>query len=302
MTDRLQIKPGRYSVVPWRAADDERLTRSDLRMLMQFGRRVDGAGFVILSQMKLAEDWGVTRQAVSKIVTRLIKFGYLRRHEQRAGTRGVWMYELISDAVYEVLEGDIRQPSEVDSEDEEQNERQPSEVVTTSTLEVDTSCGEERECKPSEVDTNSGAAGQCQPPEVAQVSTIAVDQKAPCIPPCSSSESRRIGSAAQPVENPPPDLGSFQLAMRSPRFEQAALAFIASKGADTWRAWFGSAGLTGADPPCLEVESEFVASHLRTHFIDFFEARCGQKIIIKVNQARRARRARQERGGRHAAR
>lgn len=298
MTDRLKIKPGRYSVVPWRAADDERLTRSDMRMLMHFGRRVNGAGFVVLSQIKLSGEWGVTRQAVSKIITKLIKLDYVRKHEPYPGAHGVWVYELISDAVFETLAGDECQPSEVDRDCGKLGDCQLPEVDTQSTGGVDTP------------DTESE---DCQPPEVAGLSTIAVDHKSPLFPPIRTSESNRQGGEPKAVDNPPPDLGGFRLACRCPDFEQAALAFIASQGRDTWLSWFGSAGLTGADPPCLELPSQFAAAHVRTHFLEFFETRLGRKITIKVNRARRAQgtgraagpqrpAVRQSKGGRYAAR
>lgn len=129
----------------------------------------------------------------------------------------------------------------------------------------------------------------------------------------TESDNCTPGARGETVDNPPPELGGFRLACRCPDFEQAALAFIASKGRDTWLSWFGSAGLTGADPPCLEVESEFKASHVRTHFLEFFETRLGRKITIKVKRARRAQgtgraagpqrpAVRQSKGGRYAAR
>ena len=237
----------------------------------------------------LARETGLSDRAVSKYLRELEDAGAITRGNQAVAAAHIARGDR-RPVVYDMPVGTLTIRENCPQRDEQHSPREAERGEQCAPREAPRH--EQRSPRDGNGVNNTTERGeQCSenPPLIHQLKTTELDRGTP-------------GARGTCVENPLPDLGSFQLAVRSPRFEQAALAFIASKGGDTWRAWFGSAGLTGADPPCLEVESEFVASHLRTHFIDFFEARCGQKIIIKVNQARRARRARQERGGRHAAR
>jgi biotin operon repressor len=67
----------KLAVVPIRAATDRGLTEGMLRVLLLVASYTNRAGLTWVSQARLAQDLGVTRQAVTKHLGKLIKAGYI---------------------------------------------------------------------------------------------------------------------------------------------------------------------------------------------------------------------------------
>jgi hypothetical protein len=92
----------RYSIVPGSASYDTRLTDFDYRVLGCIGRHTDGQGWCSISQTKLANALGKTREAVNRAVKHLCKLGYLQKHDYRSAEHGpkrqnICVYRVLMD-------------------------------------------------------------------------------------------------------------------------------------------------------------------------------------------------------------
>lgn len=67
-----------FSVVPLRAARDERLTAGDIRALVILCSYANRAGLTWVSQKRIGQDLNVTRQAIGKHMKRLRECGYIK--------------------------------------------------------------------------------------------------------------------------------------------------------------------------------------------------------------------------------
>ncbi len=67
----------KLAVIPIRAATDKSLTEGMMRVLLLVASYTNRAGLTWVSQARLAQDLGVTRQAVTKHLGKLIKAGYI---------------------------------------------------------------------------------------------------------------------------------------------------------------------------------------------------------------------------------
>ncbi len=72
----------RLSIIPARAATDRALKPRDLQVLCVLGRHTDELGWCRKSQVKMADEMGCARSTVFEAVERLVKAGYLERHQQ----------------------------------------------------------------------------------------------------------------------------------------------------------------------------------------------------------------------------
>lgn len=92
----------RLSIIPARAATDRSLKPRDLQVLCVLGRHTDDLGWCRRSQVKMAEEMGCARSTVFEAVERLVKAGYLEKHEQEevSGRDSAHWYRVILDPVH----------------------------------------------------------------------------------------------------------------------------------------------------------------------------------------------------------
>ena len=84
-----RLEPQTYAAVPAQAMQDSRLKASDHRVLLAISWRADAAGIAWPSQQDIADVTGLSRPTVGKCVSRLARYGYLKRAAmQRRG--GLW--------------------------------------------------------------------------------------------------------------------------------------------------------------------------------------------------------------------
>ena len=86
-----------FAKVPPRAARDPRLRAADHRVLIAISSHVNGEGRAYPSYACIASETGIARDNVPRSITRLEKFGYLRRQRHKRGP-GLWdrsSYEII---------------------------------------------------------------------------------------------------------------------------------------------------------------------------------------------------------------
>lgn len=78
--DQIKVTPGvkNYCVMPWRAVTDERINKSAaIIVLMAICGHTNRVGETYVSQQTLADILKVTRQAIQKQMSILVKYGYL---------------------------------------------------------------------------------------------------------------------------------------------------------------------------------------------------------------------------------
>ncbi|WP_245491478.1 helix-turn-helix domain-containing protein, partial [Mesorhizobium sp. M7A.F.Ca.ET.027.02.1.1] len=92
----------RLSIIPARAATDRSLKPRDLQVLCVLGRHTDDLGWCRRSQVKMADEMGCARSTVFEAVERLVKAGYLEKHEQEevSGRDSAHWYRVILDPVH----------------------------------------------------------------------------------------------------------------------------------------------------------------------------------------------------------
>lgn len=92
----------RLSIIPARAATDRALKPRDLQVLCVLGRHTDDLGWCRRSQVKMADEMGCARSTVFEAIERLVKAGYLERHEQDdpSGRDSAHYYRVILDPVH----------------------------------------------------------------------------------------------------------------------------------------------------------------------------------------------------------
>ena len=74
-----RLKPRTYAAVPAQAMQDSRLKASDFRVLSAISWRADAAGVAWPSQQDIAKITGLSRPTVGLCVSRLARYGYLKR-------------------------------------------------------------------------------------------------------------------------------------------------------------------------------------------------------------------------------
>ena len=72
----------RLATVSGRAADDGRLARVHLRLVLHVGRQNAGRGWLRLSQLELSEVWDVSRSRINQALRDLVRWGYLEMRGQ----------------------------------------------------------------------------------------------------------------------------------------------------------------------------------------------------------------------------
>jgi DNA-binding Lrp family transcriptional regulator len=92
----------RLSIIPARAATDRSLKPRDLQVLCVLGRHTDDLGWCRRSQVKMSDEMGCARSTVFEAVERLVKAGYLEKHEQEemSGRDSAHWYRVILDPVH----------------------------------------------------------------------------------------------------------------------------------------------------------------------------------------------------------
>jgi hypothetical protein len=87
----------RYSIIPGRAVDDQRLTRIHFRILAYLGRFNSRRGWCRLSQTKLAQKFDVRRQAVNKAVGELVQWRHIEKQSQAESGESFCLYRILID-------------------------------------------------------------------------------------------------------------------------------------------------------------------------------------------------------------
>ena len=92
----------RLSIIPARAATDRALKPRDLQVLCVLGRHTDDLGWCRRRQVKMSDEMGCARSTVFEAIERLVKAGYLERHEQDdpSGRDSAHFYRVILDPVH----------------------------------------------------------------------------------------------------------------------------------------------------------------------------------------------------------
>lgn len=92
----------RLSIIPARAATDRSLKPRDLQVLCVLGRHTDDLGWCRRSQVKMADEMGCARSTVFEAIERLVKNGYLERHEkiEESGRDSAHFYRVILDPIH----------------------------------------------------------------------------------------------------------------------------------------------------------------------------------------------------------
>lgn len=96
----------RYSLVPGDFVDDARPTLAHYRVLLALGRRTNKAGWCMVSQTKLAEHLGISRQTINSAITDLVKWGYVERRGQALTKRAICQYRVLLDRAMSEAEPD----------------------------------------------------------------------------------------------------------------------------------------------------------------------------------------------------
>lgn len=107
----------RYSHVPPKAALDERLNTSHLRVLILIGRVNTQHGWCECSQIDVAKMLGLGRAAVNEAISGLVKWGYLQRRSQQQTRTSLCHYRVNIDGEG-VSSGDDTTPSGVSPTDD----------------------------------------------------------------------------------------------------------------------------------------------------------------------------------------
>ena len=92
-----RLAPQTYAAIPAQAMQDNRLKASDFRVLSAISWRADAAGIAWPSQQDIANVTGLSRPTVGLCVSRLARYGYLKRVAMRR-RGGLWptnSYQLV---------------------------------------------------------------------------------------------------------------------------------------------------------------------------------------------------------------
>ncbi|MBX3488882.1 DnaA N-terminal domain-containing protein [Parvibaculum sp.] len=308
---------GRFCRVPPRARHDARLVAGDFRLLLECAFRTKPDGQFVLAQGKLAAEWNVTRQYISRCMMRLVGFGYLRRGAPREGTRGVWAYEMIFDEDADPVdfpaatvnagvagtdnpevdkEGTTDNP-EVDKHPATDNPGVDKEASTvnagvagTDNPEVDKHPATDNPGVDKEASTvNAGVAGTDNP-EVDKHPTTdnpGVDKPARLSTSGVDSTVNLVGCTKQ-LSLTAKNLNSEPRART--RGTAALEALQAEIGPAAFNSWFAKARLDVPDDPDdpaqLSVPTRFLANYIRQNFADRLERLLGRRIEFAAHGVR----------------
>ena len=94
-----RLAPQTYAAVPAQAMQDSRLKASDFRVLSAISWRADATGIAWPSQQDIANVTGLSRPTVGTCVSRLAKYGYLKRvpMTRRGGRWPTNSYQLVRE-------------------------------------------------------------------------------------------------------------------------------------------------------------------------------------------------------------
>ena len=105
----------RFIITPSRALTDNRLSDTDLRVLMCIGYYADKHGWCFPSHKKMADEFGKSVSTLKRSITRLREFGYLQVDNRIVPGRGQTSnkYRVIMDADFEGEEHDPQSTDEL---------------------------------------------------------------------------------------------------------------------------------------------------------------------------------------------
>lgn len=111
----MQPDQRKFCVVPLRAVVDNNMTRTQLRILCLLASYCNKSGFTYVSQLKMANDIGVTPQAISKHLKKLEEQGYIKSYSGystgiKGKTKRIIYDENITDREAEQIGGEPKEP------------------------------------------------------------------------------------------------------------------------------------------------------------------------------------------------
>jgi hypothetical protein len=111
-------RPMQFAIIPLRAITDDRLTDRQVRILGLIGSWCNRAGITWVTQQRLADEIGITRQAISAHSRNLAALGYLEKlGGYKRAVKG-WTYRILHDPKITADDAAaISQPTESDMAD-----------------------------------------------------------------------------------------------------------------------------------------------------------------------------------------
>lgn len=105
----------RYSIIPGDAVIDQRVKDTHLRVLTILGRHTDRNGWCKVSQKKIADQIGKSRETVNRAVKQLCELGYLRKTNQYSQSEGqsISLYQVVMDRTPDIQDVDAPEQDEV---------------------------------------------------------------------------------------------------------------------------------------------------------------------------------------------
>ena len=89
----------RYSIIPARFFDDDRLKPSHFKVMGYLGKHSDKSGWMKLSQTKAAGDGniGLARETVCRAISDLVAWGYVDKRTKQETKRSICFYRILMD-------------------------------------------------------------------------------------------------------------------------------------------------------------------------------------------------------------
>lgn len=96
----------RYSIIPARFFDDDRLKPSHYKVMGYLGKHSDKSGWMKLSQTKAAlpGNIGIARETICRAITDLVDWGYVEKRTKQETKRSICFYRILMDDPNEPVE------------------------------------------------------------------------------------------------------------------------------------------------------------------------------------------------------
>lgn len=90
----------RYSIIPSRFFEDDRLKPSHFKVMGYLGKHSDRSGWMKLSQTKAAatDNIGIARETVCRAIADLVEWGYVEKRSKKETKRSICFYRILMDA------------------------------------------------------------------------------------------------------------------------------------------------------------------------------------------------------------
>lgn len=89
----------RYSIIPARFFEDERLKPSHFKVMGYLGKHSDKSGWMKLSQTKAADTGGIgmARETMCRAISDLVEWGYVDKRTKQETKRSICFYRILMD-------------------------------------------------------------------------------------------------------------------------------------------------------------------------------------------------------------